>query len=96
MAKYRRKTGQVKAAGSAEHPASTPTRAKVHSFSRIVAQEHGEKAVVLLQYLAQHVSKSKHVHDDKKWFYKTLDDLALVKAPGMPPGTIGALSWYNH
>jgi len=35
-------------------------RAKVHSFSRTVAQEHGEKAAVLLQYLAHHVSKSKH------------------------------------
>ena len=33
---------------------------------------------VLLQYLAHHVSKSKHVHGGKKWFYKTLDDLAVV------------------
>jgi len=33
---------------------------------------------VILQYLAHHVAKSKHVHDRKKWFYKTLDDLAVV------------------
>jgi hypothetical protein len=51
---------------------------KMHSFSRTIAQEHGEKAAVLLQYLAHHVSKSKHVHGGKKWFYKTLDDLAEV------------------
>ena len=38
------------------------TAAKVHSFSRTIAKEHGEKAAVLLQYLAHHVSKSKHVH----------------------------------
>jgi hypothetical protein len=31
-----------------------------------------------LQYLAHHVSKSKHVHGGRKWFYKTLDDLAQV------------------
>ena len=51
---------------------------KIHSFSRTIAQEHGEKAAVLLQYLAHHVSKSKHVHGGKRWFYKTLDDLAQV------------------
>jgi hypothetical protein len=36
--------------------APDPVGAKVHSFSRTVAQEHGEKAAVLLQYLAHHVS----------------------------------------
>ena len=51
---------------------------KIHSFSRTIAKEHGEKAAVLLQYLAHHISKSKHVHGGKKWFYKTLDDLAEV------------------
>ncbi len=57
---------------------ASPNPAKVHSFSRTIAKEHGEKAAVLLQYLAHHVSKSKHVHGGKKWFYKTLDDLAVV------------------
>jgi hypothetical protein len=51
---------------------------RVHSFSRTITEEHGEKAAVILQYLAYHVSKSKHVHAGKKWFYKTLDDLAEV------------------
>ena len=36
--------------------------AKVHSFSRTIAKAHGEKEAVLLEYLAHHVSKSKHVH----------------------------------
>jgi hypothetical protein len=58
--------------------ATDPAGAKVHSFSRAIAHEHGEKAAVLLQYLAHHVSKSKHVHGGRKWFYKTLDDLAAV------------------
>ena len=57
---------------------ATPNPAKVHSFSRTIAKEHGEKAAVLLQYLAHQVSKSKHFHGGKKWFYKTLDDLAVV------------------
>ena len=57
---------------------ATSNPAKVHSFSRTVAKEHGEKAAVLLQYLAHHVSKSKHQHGGRKWFYKTLDDLAVV------------------
>ncbi len=57
---------------------ATPNPAKVHSFSRTIAKEYGEKAAVLLQYLAHHVSKSKHVHGGRKWFYKTLDDLAVV------------------
>jgi hypothetical protein len=57
---------------------ATPTPAKIHSFSRTMAEEHGEKAAVLLQYLAHHVSKSKHVHGGRKWFYKTLDALAAV------------------
>ena len=57
---------------------ATPNPTQIHSFSRTIAKEHGEKAAVLLQYLAHHVSKSKHVHGGKKWFYKTLDDLAVV------------------
>ena len=61
-------------AGAASHSA----RAKVHSFSRTVAKEHGEKAAVLLQYLAHHVSKSKHQDAGRKWFCKTLDELAAV------------------
>lgn len=59
-------------------PETNPTSAKIHSFSRTIAEEHGEKAAVILQYLAHHVAKSKHVHGGKKWFYKTLDDLAVV------------------
>ena len=80
MAEQRKRASQAKAAGTAVNPASTatPNPTKVHSFSRTIAQEHGEKAAVILQYLAHHVSKSKHVHDGKKWFYKTLDDLAEV------------------
>ena len=80
MAKHRKKS-----TGSAEdmaaNPTATPNPAKIHSFSRPIAKEHGEKAAVLLQYLAHHVSKSKHVHGGKKWFYKTLDDLAVVFSP---------------
>jgi hypothetical protein len=79
MAKRRKKAHHTKAAGTTEARANaTHTPAKVHSFSRTIAQEHGEKAAVLLQYLAHHVSKSKHLHDGRKWFYKTLDDLAAV------------------
>ena len=82
MAKNRKKTDQAKSAGNAEEMAADPTAnpnpAQIHSFSRTIAKEHGEKAAVLLQYLAHHVSKSKHVHGGKKWFYKTLDDLAVV------------------
>jgi hypothetical protein len=37
-------------------------RAEVLSFSRTVAKDDGEKAAVLLQFLAHHVSKSEHVH----------------------------------
>jgi hypothetical protein len=71
-------------------PQVTPNPAKVHSFSRTIAKEHGEKAAVLLQYLAHHVSKSKHVHGGKKWFYKTLDDLAVV-FPYLKRSTIHAI-----
>jgi hypothetical protein len=82
MAKNRKKTDQAKSAGNAEEMATVPTAnpnpAQIHSCSRTIAKEHGEKAAVLLQYLAHHVSKSKHLHGGKKWFYKTLDDLAVV------------------
>ena len=81
MAKRRKKTAQAKSADDAEdlaNPTVTPNPPKVHSFSRTIAKEHGEKAAVLLQYLAHHVSKSKHGHGGKQWFYKTLDDLAVV------------------
>jgi hypothetical protein len=69
---------------------ATPNPAKVHSFSRTIAKEHGEKAAALLQYLAHHISKSKHVHGGKKWFYKTLDDLAVV-FPYLKRSTIHAM-----
>jgi hypothetical protein len=63
---------------------------QIHSVSRTIAQEHGEKAAVILQYLAHHVSKSKHVHGGRKWFYKTLDDLAVV-FPYLKRSTIHAI-----
>jgi hypothetical protein len=96
VARHSKKKGRVNGpSGSAEasgvNPTSaTPNRAKVHSFSRTIAKEHGEKAAVLLQYLAHHVSKSKHVHGGKKWFYKTLDDLAVV-FPYLKRSTIHAI-----
>jgi DNA-binding transcriptional regulator YhcF (GntR family) len=81
--KKRRQTGapakEAQNTGASQPGAAPdPAGAKVHSFSRAIAQEHGEKAAVLLQYLAHHVSKSKNVHGGRKWFYKTLDDLAAV------------------
>jgi len=82
MARHRHKTDPAKDTGNAEdmaaNPTATPNSAKVHSFSRTIAEEHGEKAAVILQYLAHHVAKSKQVHGGRKWFYKTLDDLAAV------------------
>src|ERR1017187_3935631 len=84
MAKHGNKKRQAKASsGNAENidvpeSAVAPNPAQVHSFSRTIANEHGEKAAVILQYLAHHVAKSKHLHGGKKWFYKTLDDLAVV------------------
>jgi hypothetical protein len=78
MATHRKKPRRVKAAGGVEETDvnaanPNPASAKVHSFSRTVAKEHGEKAAVLLQYLAHHVSKSKHSHGGRKWSYRTLD-----------------------
>ena len=73
MAKHSKKTSRANAASEGVNPAT-----QIHSFSRTIAKEHGEKAAVLLQYLAHHVSKNKHVHGGKKWFYKTLDDLAVI------------------
>jgi hypothetical protein len=96
MAKHGNRKHPVKAStGNAENidapgSAVAPNPAKVHSFSRTIAKEHGEKAAVLLQYLAHHVSKSKHVHGGKKWFYKTLDDLAVV-FPYLKRSTIHAI-----
>src|ERR1017187_8061106 len=96
MAKHGNKKRQAKASsGNAENidvpeSAVAPNPAKVHSFSRTIATEHGEKAAVLLQYLAHHVSKSKHLHGGKKWFYKTLDDLAVV-FPYIKRSTIHAI-----
>jgi len=96
MAKHGNRKHPVKAStGNAENidapeSAVAPNPAKVHSFSRTIAKEHGEKAAVLLQYLAHHVSKSKHLHGGKKWFYKTLDDLAVV-FPYLKRSTIHAI-----
>ena len=86
MANSRKRRRQTGAPAKAGQNIGTPragaapdsARAKFHSFSRTVAKEHGEKAAVLLQYLAHHISKSKHQHGGKKWFYKTLDDLAAI------------------
>ena len=81
MANSRNKNRKAKIPGKNEENTGAtpnPAHAKVHSFSRTVAKEHGEKAAVLLQYLAHHVSKSKHTHGGRKWFYRTLDDLAEV------------------
>ena len=96
MAKHGNKKRQAKASTrNAENtdvsvPQATPNPTHSHSFSRTIAKEHGEKAAVLLQYLAHHVSKSKHVHGGRKWFYKTLDDLALV-FPYLKRSTIHAI-----
>jgi predicted transcriptional regulator len=82
IAKHRKKTHQAKSAGNAEDmaadPTASPNPAQIHSFSRTIAKEHGEKAAVLLQYLAHHVARSKNDHGGRKWFYKTLDDLAVM------------------
>jgi hypothetical protein len=95
MAKHRKKTGRVEAAEAVENieanaARDAPDAGQIHSFSRTIATEQGEKAAVLLQYLAHHVSKSKHVHGGKKWFYKTLDDLADV-FPYLKRSTIHAI-----
>jgi len=79
MANSRKKRQATAPSGDAQNSGAsttgaTTTTAKAHSFSRAIAEEHGEKAAVLLQYLAHHVSKSKHQHAGRKWFYKTLDD----------------------
>jgi hypothetical protein len=70
MAKLKNTAKQATAAedqvANAAHSPTAPS--KTHSFSRTIAEEHGEKAAVILQYLAHHVSKSSHVHDGKKWF----------------------------
>jgi hypothetical protein len=93
MANSRNKNRKAKVPGkNAENIAAipNPAHAKVHSFSRIVAKEHGEKAAVLLQYLAHHVSKSKQSHGGRKWFYRTLDGLAEV-FPYLKRSTIHAI-----
>ncbi len=78
MARLKRTAKQVKAAANqaAEEAQSSAAANKTNSFSRTIAKEHAEKAAVPLQYLAHHVSQSKHVHGGKKWFFKTLDGLA--------------------
>ena len=83
MATHRKKTGRMKAALVVENidanaVNATPDPGQIHSFSRTIAKEHGEKAAVILQYLAHHVAKSKQIHDGRKWFFMTLDDLAAV------------------
>ena len=96
MAKHKSKTrrtdGSAEGTENIDRPESAvaPNPAQIHSFSRTIAKEYGEKAAVLLQYLAHHVSKSKHVHGGKKWFYKTLDDLAVV-FPYLKRSTIHAI-----
>ena len=92
MAKLRKKTGRVKAAELRQNRIArfVMDPGQIHSFSRTIAKEHGEKSAVLLQYLAHHVSRSKHVHGGKKWFYKTLDDLAVV-FPYLKRSTIHAM-----
>ncbi len=65
MANPRNKRRQVKAPATDAQNIRTPQAgaapdlpgAKVHSFSRTVAKEHGEKAAVLLQYLAHHAPR---------------------------------------
>ena len=40
------------------NPASTSSNpSQIHSFSHTIAEEHGEKAAVILQYLAHHFTK---------------------------------------
>lgn len=83
MAAHRKKARQKKAATAAENieanaVEATPNPGQTNSFSRTIAEEHGEKAAVILQYLAHHVAKSKHVHGGKKWSFMTLDDVAAV------------------
>lgn len=75
MAEHGKKKGQVnEPAETADNAAenvgvtatgATPDPAQTHSFSRTVAKDHGEKAAVLLQYLAHHVSKSKNQRDGR-------------------------------
>jgi len=58
MAKLKRTAKQVQAAANqASDVAQSPAASKSHSFSRTIAKEHGEKAAVLLQFLAHHVTK---------------------------------------
>jgi hypothetical protein len=61
MAKHRKETARVDAAEAVENIEANAARGtldagQIHSFSRTIAKEHGEKAAVLLQYLACQVA----------------------------------------
>lgn len=71
MANSKNSKGEAKASSGSVKTCDTPQvdspSAQVHSFSRTIADEHGEKAAVMLQYLGCHVGKRNHVHSGKHY-----------------------------
>ncbi len=49
---------------------------KAHSFSKVLAKEHGPQAAILLKYIAYRSRNSTNIREDRQWHYESIDDLA--------------------
>lgn len=47
-----------------------------HSFSRVMAEQYGVNAAIVLSYIGYKIERSKHVETGKRWYYDTFDALA--------------------
>ncbi len=55
---------------------SNTTDTSIHSYSRHVAKDHGDTAALLLGYIGHKIAHSQQVHNNRTWYFETLDDLA--------------------
>jgi len=66
-------------------------RAKKPGFSRTYARKHGDKAAVVVRFLAHHVNRAieadRNSRDGKHWYFNSLSELAS-KLPYIPRSTL--------
>ena len=49
---------------------------QTHSFSRDLAKEFGNTEALLLGYIGYKIGRSRQRHDNRNWFFESLDELA--------------------
>lgn len=70
-------------------PSGTARKSNDHAFSRVVAQEYGITAALVLKYLAYRIGKSRVVFNDRQWHCQSVANIR-THYPYLSPSAIHA------